>query len=686
MDEKQAFSTLETLHNCVLYVGIADAYARNNLTSNDTHLADSFAIQKGKNSSSVSMTVNSTLTKCFDQYCGTSSVCTELLGDSRWQASLNDSGSIPYYYEYTPRYTVYDFSEQGDYLCEFIAHSYPLNSDIGGIGVYVSYWIQSSLALLGAFLVLLWGWGPHYIYFPSIAGRRGEKGSKLTKGISISFGNRRLAHLTAALADFQKAQCFFMLAVNVGALANKANGGLVPVSLQQLYDNYLLLASVAISGYLPVTATLLALHMVDMTSAYLLALSGCTVALSVATAAAVDIFSPSQGDLSSIQAQAAKGSYSACSSMDLTVYCLQYQYDDVNNTYIWGIMAYCVVVLSYIVAYHLNVFRDPLNNQTRPWVSRFASWMSSIRFLQFALTIPVLLVIGFGSFTWVLGILTLAYLVSPLVFRLRCARRIKIKDAMSLACGPDLLAWVFWLVAFCSYPSPLSFLIWISFTISSFQLLRKAYVEDTTIRKWGLKYRQFANEDETLAAPSLGEGSERIHMRTSFRITIKASITLVTLTSMGIEKLEQKAASHDWPRKYRRFLVIFFYWVLFAGCIVCFVLDFLGLASFQAKIDHKSWTFGQIVAISVWTPPLCEFFHLELRGMKRGFQHRLLPPYRISTMDKSTERIDLEREACEMDEEHDSDVMMGNVMQENDIISSELGQADSGRVSKRDIG
>ena len=662
-DPHQAFRTLETLHNCLLYVGIAEVYAKQNLSSNDTELADSFVIQKGNMTSPISQTVNATITACFDQYCDNSTECTSLFSTSRWESSLNQSNPYRYessrpFYIYDVQSSIYEYSDETDYLCELIASSYPLNPDIGGIGVYASYWIQAGLALLGAFLVLLWGWRTHYACLPSRVGRVNDA-AKPAQGNSVTFENRRLACLTAALTDFQKAQCFFMLAINIAALANKANGGLLPLSLQQLYDNYLLLASVSVSGYLPITTTLLALHMVDMISAYLLALSGCTVALSIATAVAVGVFKPSQGDLNSLQAQAAKGTHDQCGSMDLTIYCLQRQNNDTNNADVWGIMGYCIIILSYIFAYHLNAFRDPLKRQTRPWVLRFASWVSSIRSLQFALTVPVV-VTGYGIFTWVLGIFTLAYIVSPLVFRLRCARKIKIKESMSVKCGVELLAWVLWLAGFASSPGFLSVLIWVTFTISSFQLLRKAYAEDTQIRKWAFKYRQLGHQDETLAPSSLGTGSIRKDLRISSTIIIRASITLVTLMSMRIEKLEKRAASHDWPRKSRRFLVILLYWIIFLGCIVCFAFDFLGLASFQTKVDRQTWTFGQVVAITVWTPPLCEYFHLEVRGMKRGFQHRLLPPYTVSATD-STARPVPDRELCKL-ADHDADVRTGDMM------------------------
>lgn len=621
-NSSQAFHTLETLHNCVLYIGVADAYASQDLSSNDTQLADDLVIQKSDLGSPVSQNVNSTITACFDAYCNGSTACTGLMSSAKW------GGTPPDTFNYSTSFNLdgvnfnpYDFSIriQADDLCGYIVRPSPLNPDIGGIGVYASYWIQSGLALLGTFLVLLWGWGTRYICLPSMAGRRGNNATKPAKGILVTFEKRRLASLTAVLTDFQKAQCFFMLAVNIAALANKANGGLSPVSLPQLYDNESLLASVAVSGTLPITATLLALHMVDMISGYLLALSGCTVALSIATVAAIGNFEPSRGDLQSIRAQSRNGTYPECGNLDLSVFCLLYQDNDPSSTYVWGIMAYCLLVLFYIFAYHL---------QRRPWVLCMVSCMSSTRTLQFVV-VPLGLVFNRDSSILILGSLTLAYLAILPFRRLRCARKINSTGFISFRCGLDLLAWVSWLAAFAFIWNPFTFLIWVTFTITTVQLLRKAYVEDTKIRKWALKYPQFAYGDETLPMSSLGNHSIRTHLRTSSTIIMKASVTLVTLISMLIDKLENGAASHDWPGKCRRFLVICLYWMLFLGCIVSFVFVFQGLASFWAKVDTTSWTFGQIVALTVWAPPLCEYFHLELRGMTRGFQHRLLPPYKV---------------------------------------------------------
>lgn len=66
--------------------------------------------------------------------------------------------------------------------------------------------------------------------------------------------------LTTAVADFQKAQCFFMLATNIAGLVTQTRGGLQPQSFQSVYNTYISIRIIAVGGSLPVTFTLLTLH------------------------------------------------------------------------------------------------------------------------------------------------------------------------------------------------------------------------------------------------------------------------------------------------------------------------------------------------------------------------------------------------------------------------------------------
>lgn len=54
-------------------------------------------------------------------------------------------------------------------------------------------------------------------------------------------------------------------------------------------------------------------------------------------------------------------------------------------------------------------------------------------------------------------------------------------------------------------------------------------------------------------------------------------------------------------------LIIYFY----AQVFMMFIRDLSWFA--ENDVYSKTWNFGQVVAITVWAPPVCEFFHLEIR-------------------------------------------------------------------------
>ena len=243
--------------------------------------------------------------------------------------------------------------------------------------MYVSYWIQTGLALLSFVLVIWWNWGIYYICLGSLLLSRGyTKAQKLAQRVRNKSRNKHLPSLTGALAEFQKAQCFFMMAINIAALVNRNRGGFQPNNLQQLYNTYILIKSISISGYLPVTFTLFTLHLVDVVSWYLLVLSIITVFVSIATLFVVGNFSPSQNDLDYLSQQALSGGPDSCGKNNLAVYCYKPigggpDYDSADPASgAYSMLAFCLVVLILLVAHQYHAFRDPSTGQPKPWLSR----------------------------------------------------------------------------------------------------------------------------------------------------------------------------------------------------------------------------------------------------------------------------------------------------------------------------
>lgn len=273
--------------------------------------------------------------------------------------------------------------------------------------MYVSYWIQTGLALLSFVLVVWWNWGIYYICLGALLLPCGySKANKVAQRIRNSSRNKRLPSLTGALAEFHKAQCFFMLAINIAALVNRNSGGFQPNSLQQLYNTYILIKSISISGYLPVTFTLFTLHLVDMVSWYLLVLSVVTVLVSIATLFVIGKFSPSQDDLNYLSQQALSGGPDSCGTKNLFVYCYNpiggaNNYDSTDPASgANSMLAFCLVVLMLLIAHQYHTFKDPSTGQPKPWLSKILNALSrkcnlSLRRMQIAMA---LISIGLNSY------------------------------------------------------------------------------------------------------------------------------------------------------------------------------------------------------------------------------------------------------------------------------------------------
>jgi len=182
--------------------------------------------------------------------------------------------------------------------------------------------MQSGLAILGFVLVLFWHSWLSYTYFAVLLLPCGSsKALRKSRQLRAVTRKNRLPSLTAALVEFQKAQCFFVLAINIASLLYIMQGGLKPISLQQSYKTFVLIRIILISGYLPITLTLFTLHIVDKVSWYLLVLSFSAVSVSVTTLSAMRTFSPSAIDLEYLSQQCSNGGPVSCGGRDLTVYC-----------------------------------------------------------------------------------------------------------------------------------------------------------------------------------------------------------------------------------------------------------------------------------------------------------------------------------------------------------------------------
>ena len=85
-----------------------------------------------------------------------------------------------------------------------------------------------------------------------------------------------------------------------------------------------------------------------------------------------------------------------------------------------------------------------------------------------------------------------------------------------------------------------------------------------------------------------------------------------------IRRVRQDVKSHasvlDWPSRLTSAAVVSMYLLFFCLYIYWFAVFIKDLKWFAYNgVAVDSWSFGQVVAITVWAEPLCEYFHLELR-------------------------------------------------------------------------
>ncbi|KAL2039291.1 hypothetical protein N7G274_007959 [Stereocaulon virgatum] len=142
-----------------------------------------------------------------------------------------------------------------------------LNQDIGGIGIFASFMMQSSIAIV-CFLTLLC-----LKYTPTL------RDSKRARDI--------FDILITAVVGFHKAQCYFALAIQIAALVLTAGQASYSASPWDDYINDELCYIVATNGYIPVIFTLAYISFFGRRSWYLISLSFCSFVLSTTTLAEV---------------------------------------------------------------------------------------------------------------------------------------------------------------------------------------------------------------------------------------------------------------------------------------------------------------------------------------------------------------------------------------------------------------
>ena len=364
-DVNQIFADPHTFQNCMVVASLNVLGSIVNLDNSSILLTEDFIPVDKPGFLSLASVVNQTIQECLTQYLEKDPGSDEQW--SPWYIELEDI-------ELTGISSFPNF-------CNNLT-SVPLNADVGGIGVreyigfektdayawqvYISYWLQGAISL-SAFLAL-----------------------KICDKLPYPNRLRRfLPALKSATVEFHKAQCFFMLAIDIATQIVLKTGTLNDgsVKLQGLYNNYVLIGSISLSGLLPVSFMLLTLHSVGVRSWYLLSLSSCTVALSAATLFTTGNFDPGPGDLMKLRNQVSDR-YPACGSRDPSDYCLQTNYVtltsmDIGRGSIGGpILVFTLIILTLIS----SDYCEAQDTAMYKWIIQW--WLQRLRTVSEAIQHP----------------------------------------------------------------------------------------------------------------------------------------------------------------------------------------------------------------------------------------------------------------------------------------------------------
>ena len=148
--------------------------------------------------------------------------------------------------------------------------------------IYISYCMQSMIAIIGFLLLQLFDFWIEWVGTMLLWRLHGYHEAKIEAEKLRMHCKAQLAPLKEALVEFHKAQCFFILAVEITAQFVTRQGVTQLSNLGSIYLNYDLLRTIGISGLLPTTFTLFYLHSTDMKSWYKFILTLVSAVLAVA--------------------------------------------------------------------------------------------------------------------------------------------------------------------------------------------------------------------------------------------------------------------------------------------------------------------------------------------------------------------------------------------------------------------
>ncbi|KAA6410606.1 MAG: hypothetical protein FRX48_06028 [Lasallia pustulata] len=215
------------------------------------------------NNITLAQNITGTISACLQGFCETVSSCEHITECSPTLLMVNNTL----------------LSTEAISLCwtELCSHqSSTVNPDIAGAGVMISYLMQSALAIFAA--LLLYGFCQYSLMSRWRARKAAKTGPRDTLAQrESSLATRQIQVLVFTLVEFQKAQCFFSMAVQIATL--------VFILTEQTYyspTDISALLTVSSMGVVSMLLNLYALMRYGQSSWYIFCLSVCSWALSLA--------------------------------------------------------------------------------------------------------------------------------------------------------------------------------------------------------------------------------------------------------------------------------------------------------------------------------------------------------------------------------------------------------------------
>ncbi|KAI9713400.1 MAG: hypothetical protein M1820_000782 [Bogoriella megaspora] len=392
-DPTLVWGNMNTMQNCMLYPVISSMLALPNLTDYAKGLSRSYGFEDASNENLDLNDITNTIANCINEYCATAN-CTAPGDDQIW----NTTGPVPYlaaipFPDRTADYSsvvakqlangtsVSNVSAFKYFWCDDVEDITTAPPDLGGPGVFAAYLIQIGLTFVAYVArrffnswvrnICFWWFplpfvGPLYWRTRASGVAGGWKAANKPQQRLID--SDQYSAYSQFLVDFHKAQCFFMLPVQIAALIavfSPSNRNYFEArTYQQLVDNVALLSSIAWNGIVPVTFVQYLLHLEGKGEWYTYLLS-----IGVATLSAITYYRSNLVDIDQKIVAGESPTLQSCGGKPPIQYCYKSNSEIVNRSIhaqgslpalygSWGYVSIlCFVILILLFFDLLKIFR-----------------------------------------------------------------------------------------------------------------------------------------------------------------------------------------------------------------------------------------------------------------------------------------------------------------------------------------